>query len=330
MFASRILRKRLQPLVLRPKYQSPHNLRWSSTCVLPDKAKTIEKFDFKHYTHTIQDINKSIDHFIDHEITLNGWLDGAPRKISKNLVFVHFRDFNGDLVQVVCKDDTISQALRSMKPEDSISITGKVGVKKAKSTDAEKSWELVTSHLEVLNNANVKVTQLDSLKSNPSAYPPEYRYLQLRLPYYQNALKMRAKAAKIARSVLDSKYFTEIETPLLFKSTPEGAKEFLVPTRKKGFFYALPQSPQQYKQLLMASGFKGYYQIAKCFRDEDLRADRQPEFTQIDLEMSFGKAEDVQHVVEELVTNIWSGVRNLPLYRIEGDSELVELKPDHL
>ncbi|GMF03111.1 unnamed protein product [Ambrosiozyma monospora] len=138
---------------------------------------------------------------------------------------------------------------------------------------------------------------------------------------------MRAKAAKIARSVLDSQYFTEIETPLLFKSTPEGAKEFLVPTRKKGFFYALPQSPQQYKQLLMASGFKGYYQIAKCFRDEDLRADRQPEFTQIDLEMSFGKAEDVQHVVEELVTSIWSGVRNLPLYRVEGDSELVELKP---
>ncbi|GME78752.1 unnamed protein product [Ambrosiozyma monospora] len=163
MFASRILRKRLQPLVLRSKYQSPYYLRWSSTCVLPDKAKTIEKFDFKHYTHTIQDINKSIDSFIDHEITLNGWLDGAPRKISKNLVFVHFRDFNGDLVQVVCKDDTISQALRSMKPEDSISITGKVGVKKAKNADAEKSWELVTSHLEVLNIANVKVTQLDSL-----------------------------------------------------------------------------------------------------------------------------------------------------------------------
>jgi aspartyl-tRNA synthetase len=180
---------------------------------------------------------------------------------------------------------------------------------------------------QVLNNSNEKTTQLDSLKDTPSQYPPQYRYLQLRLPQYQKALKMRAKAASVARNVLNELNFTEIETPLLFKSTPEGAKEFLVPTRKSGFFYALPQSPQQYKQLLMASGFKGYYQIAKCFRDEDLRADRQPEFTQIDMEMSFAKSEDIQKVVEKLATQIWKDVRNVPLYRVDWDTgKLVELK----
>lgn len=294
---------------------------------LPDKLKTIEKFDFKHFTHTIGDIDQQYKNLLEKSVTLNGWIDGAPRKISKNLVFAKFRDFNGEFTQIVTKSEELSKLFRTLKPEDALSVTGRVNLKKQKNQTDKETWELSIDNFQILNNSNEKATQLDSLKDAPSQYPPEYRYLQLRLPYYQNSLKLRAHAARVARSVLDSMNFTEIETPLLFKSTPEGAKEFLVPTRKTGYFYALPQSPQQYKQLLMASGFKGYYQIAKCFRDEDLRADRQPEFTQIDMEMSFAKSGDIQNVVESVVSKIWKDVRGLPLYRVDWESEkLVELK----
>jgi aspartyl-tRNA synthetase len=295
---------------------------------LPDRLKTREKFDFKHFTHTVEEVNHSFEKFIGRQITVNGWIDGSPRKLSKSLVFAKFRDFNGEYTQIVTKSENWSKMLRSLKPEDALSVTGVVNIKQQKKgDDSTKTWELSVDDFQVLNNSNEKTTQLDSLKDTPSQYPPQYRYLQLRLPQYQKALKMRAKAASVARNVLNELNFTEIETPLLFKSTPEGAKEFLVPTRKSGFFYALPQSPQQYKQLLMASGFKGYYQIAKCFRDEDLRADRQPEFTQIDMEMSFAKSEDIQKVVEKLATQIWKDVRNVPLYRVDWDTgKLVELK----
>lgn len=302
---------------------------------LPDKQKTIEKFNFKHFTHTVGDITGKYHQLIGKQVTLNGWIDGAPRKISKGLVFAKFRDFNGEYTQIVSKSEDLSRILRTLKPEDSLSVTGTINLKAQKKKNLanldgiqqEETWELNVNSFQILNNSNEKASQLDSLKDTPNQYPPEYRYLQLRLPYYQQALKMRAKAARVARSVLDSMNFTEIETPLLFKSTPEGAKEFLVPTRKHGHFYALPQSPQQYKQLLMASGFKGYYQIAKCFRDEDLRADRQPEFTQIDMEMSFGRSEDIQHVVERLVSSIWGSVKELPLYRVDFETgKLVELE----
>ncbi|GMM45885.1 aspartate--tRNA ligase [Pichia kluyveri] len=295
---------------------------------LPEKNKTIDKFDFKQFTHTIEQVNKSFDNLINEKITINGWIEGSPRKISKSLVFAKFRDFNGEFTQIVTKSEKLSKLLRTMKPEDALSVTGTVNVKQQKNKDDKNTWELAIDNFQVLNQSNEKASQLDSLKSLGNQFPPEYRYLQLRLPYYQNALKMRARVAAITRDVLTKMSFTEIETPLLFKSTPEGAKEFLVPTRKNGYFYALPQSPQQYKQLLMASGFKGYYQIAKCFRDEDLRADRQPEFTQIDMEMSFAKGEDIQKVVETLVTNVWKDIRKVPLYKVdwENDGKLVELK----
>lgn len=294
---------------------------------LPDKLKTIDKFDFNHFTHTIGDINKSFSKLINKPVTINGWIDGTPRKISKTLVFAKFRDFNGQFTQIVTKNEEWSKILRTLKPEDALSVTGTINIKKQQNLKEKKTWELSVDNFQILNDSNDKTTQLDLLKETPYRFPPEYRYLQLRLPYFQNALKLRAHAARTARSVLDSMKFTEIETPLLFKSTPEGAKEFLVPTRKTGFFYALPQSPQQYKQLLMASGFKGYYQIAKCFRDEDLRADRQPEFTQIDMEMSFAKSEDIQNVVEKVISKIWKDVKGLPLYRVDwGSGELKELK----
>ncbi|QPG74386.1 hypothetical protein FOA43_001713 [Brettanomyces nanus] len=301
----------------------------SSKVSLPEKVRTLEKFAFKHFSHTINEVNGGLEDVLNKKVTLNGWINGSPRKMSKNLVFAAFRDFNGDFTQITAKGESVSQLLRTLKPEDALSVTGTVTVRKQKTDDQFKQWELVLEDLEVLNYSNEKASQLDSLKATPSQYPPEYRYLQLRQPFYQNALKMRSKAASIARSVFQSMNFTEIETPMLFKSTPEGAKEFLVPTRREGFFYALPQSPQQYKQILMASGFKGYYQIAKCFRDEDLRADRQPEFTQIDMEMSFAKSEDVQYVIQKLLTQIWNGVRHLPFYRIDPANEyaIVELKP---
>lgn len=297
---------------------------------LPDKRTTLEKFDFSQFTHTIEDVNKQQQMLVSKQVTLNGWIDGSPRKMSKKLVFAGFRDFNGDHVQITAKGEDLAKRLRSLKPEDALSVSGTVTEKRKASETEPTKWELILDKFDVLNSSNEKTAQLDSLKDTPSQYPPEYRYLQLRQPYYQRALKMRAKAASIARQVLNELNLTEIETPTLFKSTPEGAKEFLVPTRRKGLFYALPQSPQQYKQLLMASGFKGYYQIARCYRDEDLRADRQPEFTQIDIELSFAKAGNVQHAVQQLVTQIWRGVRDLPLYKVDpaDETKLVELKPD--
>ncbi|GMM28253.1 aspartate--tRNA ligase [Martiniozyma asiatica (nom. inval.)] len=292
---------------------------------LPSKTETIDKFDFTHFTHTVGSINSKYSEMIGHSVTLNGWIEGFPKKMSKKIIFATFRDFNGDFTQVITRSEDLSKVFRSLKPEDNLSITGKICLRKT--GDGSQSWEIDVENFQILNRSSAVTPQLEKLKQETGQYPPEYRYLQLRTPYYQQSIKMRAQAARVARQVLDDKEFTEIETPLLFKSTPEGAKEFLVPTRKKGMFYALPQSPQQYKQMLMASGFKGYYQLAKCFRDEDLRADRQPEFTQIDMEMSFAKAQDVQNVVQDVVTQIWRKVRNLPLYKVNWETgQLVELK----
>ncbi|ODV84365.1 hypothetical protein CANARDRAFT_8718 [[Candida] arabinofermentans NRRL YB-2248] len=300
---------------------------------LPEAASTIQKFRFKKHTHAIKDINDNATKLIEDsiEVTLNGWIDGTPRKLSKKLIFSHFRDFNSDHTQIVTKDEALSQKLRALKPEDPISITGTISLKKSHSSDEESKWELIATSIQLLNpTATSTTSQLDSLKTTPSQYPPEYRYLQLRHPYYQRSLKQRALAASIIRSTLSTKHdLTEIETPILFKSTPEGAKEFLVPSRTtnpKGSFYALPQSPQQYKQLLMASGVKGYYQIARCFRDEDLRADRQPEFTQVDLELAWCDGEDVRKVVRSVVGEVWKSIRGLPLYRVDFETgDLVEV-----
>jgi aspartyl-tRNA synthetase len=141
----------------------------------------------------------------------------------------------------------------------------------------------------------------------------KHRYLDLRRPELQKNIRLRSKVAGVIRNYLDDNQFVEVETPMLFKSTPEGAREYVVPTRNHGQFYALPQSPQQHKQMLMAAGIDRYYQIARCFRDEDLRADRQPEFTQIDLEMSFIKAGDIQNIVEGMVAKIWDKALHIKL-----------------
>lgn len=248
--------------------------------------------------------------------------------------FGELRDHNGDLTQIIMTPQLTSlefiEELRNGIPEDSICVTGKVQLKVPKAGEEHlKRWELIVEKFQVLNKSNETASQLDKLKhSNPDSLPPHLRYLQLRTPKLQDALRKRSRAANVVRQTLiENHNFVEIETPLLFKSTPEGAREFLVPTRTPNKFYALPQSPQQYKQILMLSGFTRYFQIAKCFRDEDLRADRQPEFTQIDLEMSFiSDSDQVGAVVEDVVKNIWEKVADKPIYRPLGDDLLEEVK----
>lgn len=228
-------------------------------------------------------------------------------------MFGRLRDVNGDTIQLV--DNNEPSLIKSLKQESAITVRGNIA--EQVKPDGSKSFDLIVEEVQVLNESGVIGSQLSS---ETKEWPPQYRYLQLRSTEFQQRLQRRAKIMSISRSVLDGLNFTEVETPLLFKSTPEGAREFLVPTRKKGYTYALPQSPQQYKQLLMASGVHRYYQIARCFRDEDLRADRQPEFTQLDMEMSFANGEDVQKVIEKLAQKIWKEVLNKRFYTLDGDT----------
>ncbi|SCU87178.1 LAME_0D09076g1_1 [Lachancea meyersii CBS 8951] len=238
------------------------------------------------------------------KVTLNGWIDKKPKKVGKDLIFGTLRDTKGDCIQLV--DSQL--LLKSANVEDVVQVEGHLNLKKTNDDKAAPQYEIQLSHLKVLNKSGKKPSQLLDYKKEGN-YPPDLRYLQLRLPKYQVFLRKRHEIAQNVREHLNLAGFTEIETPILFKSTPEGAREFLVPTRNKinsePAFYALPQSPQQYKQLLMASGVERYYQIARCFRDEDLRSDRQPEFTQIDMEMAFSSGEQVMERVESMVTDTW-------------------------
>lgn len=225
--------------------------------------------------------------------SLRGWIHRKPKQLNKSLTFVNIRDCKGDVVQIV--DKNTPSLFKNLKPDSTVSV------------DIRKDGnDYETTGLQIVGSANLIPGQLQAEETKE--WPPKYRYIQLRQPKFQHILRSRAKIIKTCRDVLDSFGFTEIETPILFKSTPEGAREFLVPTRRKGYTYALPQSPQQYKQLLIASGIDRYYQVAKCFRDEDLRADRQPEFTQLDMEMGFASIRDVQNVVEGVVKAAWKAV----------------------
>lgn len=271
---------------------------------LPSATSTIAKFK-------LQKDAVSIGNLANLEkgaaVTVNGWIDKKPNNVGKKLTFCTLRDASGKKIQLV---DSKS-LLKGANVEDVVQIQGSVAPKRSKDATAEESFEIKLESIVTLNPANKKPSELQDFKTE-GTYPPEYRFLQLRLPDYQDKLKKRFEITKTVRKLLDKQGFTEIETPILFKSTPEGAREFLVPTRKaaddskKPTFYALPQSPQQYKQLLMASGVSRYFQVARCFRDEDLRADRQPEFTQIDIEMAFADGTDVMKVVEDTVVSTWN------------------------
>ncbi|QLL30869.1 hypothetical protein HG536_0A06840 [Torulaspora globosa] len=292
---------------------------------LPPSESTLGKFRFEKDVVSIKELAKLSEGAI---VNVNGWIDKKPVKVGKKLSFCTLRDTAGNKIQLVDSE----LLLKGANVEDAVQVKGSVMPKRQSTNDDAAGFEIKLTSITTLNPSNKKPSQLQDFKSD-GIYPPEFRFLQLRLPKYQNLLKKRYEITKSVRKCLEDYNFTEIETPILFKSTPEGAREFLVPTRKtadgnkKPTFYALPQSPQQYKQLLMASGVHRYFQLARCFRDEDLRADRQPEFTQIDMEMAFADGEDVMRVVQDLVTATWNHFSsNGDLLTLDNRGKLVSAK----
>ncbi|WP_435173212.1 aspartate--tRNA ligase [Gordonia hongkongensis] len=237
-------------------------------------------------------------------VTVAGWV--ARRRDHGGVVFIDLRDATG-LVQVVFRDESVAPAAHRLRAEYCVTVTGVVEVRPEGSENPNLSSgeiEINAVELEVLNESAPLPFQLDESPGEEARL--RHRYLDLRRAGPSAALRLRSKANAAARGVLAAHDFTEIETPTLTRSTPEGARDFLVPARlQPGTFYALPQSPQLFKQLLMVAGMERYYQIARCYRDEDFRADRQPEFTQLDIEMSFVDQDDVIAVAEEILVALW-------------------------
>jgi aspartyl-tRNA synthetase len=235
-------------------------------------------------------------------VTLAGWV--ARRRDHGGVIFVDLRDASG-IVQVVFREED-AHALRN---EFCVLVTGQVAARPAGNENPELATgdvEVVADRLTVLSEAAPLPLPVDDTITASDDLRLKYRYLDLRRTGPASALKLRSRANQIAREVLHARDFNEIETPTLTRSTPEGARDFLVPVRlQPGSWYALPQSPQLFKQLLMVAGMERYYQIARCYRDEDFRADRQPEFTQLDIEMSFVTQDDIIGLGEELVARLW-------------------------
>jgi aspartyl-tRNA synthetase len=253
---------------------------------------------------------------IGQSVTLAGWINS--RRDHGGVIFVDLRDREG-LTQVVFRPEEfaqVSEQSHGLRPEDVISITGKVSQRLPGTENARLetgSIEVVASELRVLNKADVPPFPLDDPSVNEDLRL-HYRYLDLRTAPMQRNLKLRHRVVKATRDFLDEQGFLEIETPVLSNPTPEGARDFLVPSRlNPGTFYALPQAPQQYKQLLQVAGLEKYFQIARCFRDEDLRADRQPEFTQIDVEASFITDVEIQTLIEGLLSRIFKESRGVDI-----------------
>jgi aspartyl-tRNA synthetase len=261
------------------------------------------------------------------EVKLAGWVQ--RRRDHGSLIFIDLRDRSG-IVQLVFNPDISKNShdlAHSLRSEFVITINGKVieRAQETKNPDLKTgNFEIQVTDLTILNKAKTLPFSLDEASHVDEELRLKYRYLDLRTSYMQERMRLRNDVIFAMREFLQSQGFYEIETPILTKNTPEGAREFLVPSRHKPtYFYALPQSPQLYKQLLMAGGLERYFQIARCFRDEDLRADRQPEFTQLDIEMSFIKEQDVQSLIEQLFVFLFKKLFNktiqLPLPRMTYD-----------
>nr|WP_277397833.1 aspartate--tRNA ligase [Natranaerofaba carboxydovora] len=246
---------------------------------------------------------------IGKKVSLMGWADN--RRDHGKLIFIDLRDLTG-LVQVVCDFERNKEALEiadSVRGEYVLSITGKVQARSEETVNPDLHTgeiEIECETIEVLNPSKTPPFLIEEDIETDENLRLKYRYLDLRRPDMQKNLELRHKVIKSMRDFLDGENFLEIETPILTKSTPEGARDFLVPSRlQENKFYALPQSPQLFKQLLMVSGFDRYFQIARCFRDEDLRADRQPEFTQLDMELSFIEEEELINLVERMIVYVF-------------------------
>ena len=266
-------------------------------------------------------------------ISLAGWV--TSRRDHGGVIFIDIRDKSGSLQIVFCKNDVIVIA-HQLRVEFCISITGIVRIRPKGKENLFLSTgqiEIDARSLIILGESAPLPFQLDETAGIEARL--KYRYLDLRRKGPKNAIKLRSKANSIARDILAKYDFIEVETPTLTKSTPEGARDFLVPARlQPGLFYALPQSPQIFKQLLMISGIEKYYQLARCYRDEDFRSDRQPEFTQLDIELSFVSSQDVMFLTEEILKALWTLIDysiKLPLPKIgyiESISRFGSDKPD--
>jgi aspartyl-tRNA synthetase len=264
-------------------------------------------------THDCNSLRKSD---IGKDATLAGWVHVS--RDHGGVIFIDLRDREG-LTQVVFRPEenaALAKEAHGLRSEDVIQVSGKVaprvpGTENPKLTTGD--IELIPTELRILNRADDLPFPIDAEIHNEDLRLT-YRYYDLRRPELSRNMRMRHRAAKATRDYLDSQGYLEIETPILSKSTPEGARDFLVPSRlTPGKFYALPQAPQQYKQLLQVAGVEKYFQIAKCFRDEDLRADRQPEFTQIDIEGSFVEPDDIFKLTEGLLGAIFKATRNIDI-----------------
>jgi aspartyl-tRNA synthetase len=264
-------------------------------------------------THDCNSLRKSD---IDRRVTLAGWVNVT--RDHGGVIFIDLRDREG-LTQIVFRPEEnaeLTKQAHTLRGEDVIQVSGRVAAR-LPGTENPKlptgDIEIIPSDLRILNRAEPLPFPLDAEPQNEDLRMT-HRYLDLRRPRLARNLRIRHRAAKATRDYLDSQGFVEVETPVLSKSTPEGARDFLVPSRiAPGKFYALPQAPQQYKQLLMVAGVEKYFQIAKCFRDEDLRADRQPEFTQIDIEASFVTPDDIFAITEGMLAAIFKAARGIDI-----------------
>lgn len=271
----------------------------------------------KKRTHYCGQLNKSL---VGQNVVLMGWVDS--RRDHGGLVFIDLRDREG-IVQVTLDPQNEAMATsKDIRGEYVVAVEGSVKARPEGMTNTKLATgeiEVVASRCQILSKANPMPFHLND-PAVSEAVRLKYRYLDLRSATLQKYIRTRHEVVKKVRDVLSSQGFFEVETPILYKSTPEGARDYLVPSRvNPGLFYALPQSPQTLKQLLMISGFDRYFQIARCFRDEDLRADRQPEFSQIDIEMSFVDEDDVRAINEKLLKEIWrtfrgKEVKEVPTY----------------
>ena len=272
---------------------------------------------------------------VDEEVELHGWV--SKKRNLGGLIFIDLRDRSGIIQLVIRPEDNLDDVVSELRNEYVIRVKGIVSERESKNDKlATGEIEILVKELEILNTSLEIPFEISDDTTALEDTRLKYRYLDLRRNKLQENIITRHKLTMAIRKFLDQENFLEIETPILCKSTPEGARDYLVPSRvNPGKFYALPQSPQIFKQLLMVGGMERYFQIAKCFRDEDLRADRQPEFTQVDIEMSFVDEDDVMSMAERMIASVFKEVKNIdiqiPLMRMPYDEAMDKYgsdKPD--